>query len=404
MSLKKIAILVTGNFPFGGASANFLRNLSLGLAKEENDIEVLIPTGNYYGNKVDVNSKRKGNIDGVSYKHLGYINHPKNYLGKILDLTLGLILPMVYLIKKSLFNKLDVILVYDLTFLNITLLLFTKFITNNKLVIIVPEFYEKPKNRFHSLRTLNWYSFYFSLKYLVRYADGIIVLTSYMNNYIKSELGYKRNIIVVANVIDPDRFDIGKVKPFSKDKITIGYCGTPTRKDGIQDLLKSFSILNKRNHKTHLLIIGDITNGGSIIQNLEKDTLALGIKDNVTFTGLVSYNKMPGLLKSCQILALIRPQGIVSDAGFPTKLGEYFASKIPVVVTKVGDIPRYFKDEKQVILVEPGQIENIVEGFERLINSKELQQELTFNAFQWLEKNINYRIVGANVSSFINSI
>ena len=80
---KKI-VLITSNFPYGGASANLLRYFTFALANQKNDIEVIIPTGCYYGNKIDVNTKRCGEVKSVKYKILGFINHPQNYFGKLL--------------------------------------------------------------------------------------------------------------------------------------------------------------------------------------------------------------------------------------------------------------------------------------------------------------------------------
>ena len=84
---KKIKIVTYDNFPFGGASANLLRYLSLALANAGNIVEVVLPTGNYYGKNVEANPKRNGNVEHVTYKHLGLRHHPLNYLGKIIGLA-----------------------------------------------------------------------------------------------------------------------------------------------------------------------------------------------------------------------------------------------------------------------------------------------------------------------------
>jgi len=128
--------------------------------------------------------------------------------------------------------------------------------------------------------------------------------------------------------MDPNIFQLSDVKPFIENKITIGYAGTPTRKDGAMDLIESFSILNKKYPGTHLLIIGDVVDPKkSILPELQHRVTELGVDKNITFTGLVPFSRMPALLNSCQILALTRPHGIFAEAGFPTKLGEYFACK-----------------------------------------------------------------------------
>lgn len=401
---KKIVIITNTNFPYGGASANLLRLFALGLTNFDNEVEVILPTGNYYGNKIDKNIKRSGKVGRVLYKHLCFVNHPINYIGKILDNICGFILLIIHLIMNSLKKKLDIMIAYNTTFFSTLILLITNKLLCKKLVLILPEFFEKPHNNFFSLSSLKWYNFYLGLKYVTKYADGFIVLSSYFERYIREELKSKKNIFIMPNLTDPTGFNLSDIKPYIENKITIGYIGTPPTKDGVTDLIKSFNILNNKYPMTHLLIIGDLTNGKTMVPELKEYAKGLKILDNVSFAGLVSHDLVPSLLHSCQILALTRPSGIRSEAGFPTKLGEYFACKKPVVITNVGDIPRYFKNEEHVILVEPENIESIVNGFEKLIIDKELGEKISNNAYSWMDKNLNYRNVAGNIDHFLNSI
>jgi glycosyltransferase involved in cell wall biosynthesis len=402
--LKKIAFITYANFPFGGAMANFSRYFVSGLALQGNKIEVILPTGNYYGNNIDLDKNREGNINNVPYKHLCFVNHPRNYFGKLIDNICGLILPVFYLIKKSFKKDLDLIIICDSDFIKTLLFVFAKKALRKKLVIILPEFYEKPKNKCLSLSLINWYSFYFGMRFVIKYADGFIVLTYYMKRYIREKLKCKKDILIIPNLIDPQKFERLNVKPFSENKVTIGYTGTPTQKDGILDLIKSFSILNKKYKNIHLLIIGDITNGKTLIPALKEYASKLGVLEKISFTGLVSHNRMPDLLNSCQILALTRPNGVFAEAGFPAKLSEYFACKKPVLITSVGDIPKYFKNKEHVILAEPENIESMVEGFEFLINNKVLAEEISINGYNWMERSTNYLRISPNISHFLDNL
>lgn len=78
----------------------------------------------------------------------------------------------------------------------------------------------------------------------------------------------------------------------------------------------------------------------------------LGLKDSVVFTGIISAADMPQMLKNATVLALDRPDSLQAQCGFPTKLGEYLLTENPVVVTKVGDIPRFLKDGESALLAE----------------------------------------------------
>jgi glycosyltransferase involved in cell wall biosynthesis len=398
---KHIAIVYYGNFPFGGASANLLRYFSLALS-EKWKVEVLLPNGCSFDNKNDVSIKRSDFYEGVHYKKLGFIVHPKKIIGKILNLLISPFLIIYHLFKLFFQKKIDILITYNAYFLQTIILIFLKKLFRKPLVIILPEFYERPTQNSHTGSTINWYSFYFSMKYLIKYADKYIVASYFLKKYIEEELKIDKEVFVMPNLIDSNIFNLKNIKPYKEELITIGYTGIPVRKDGIFDLINSFSLLNKNFPKTHLLIIGDLMNGKTILPSLKEYATKKGILDKITFTGLVSSNEIPNLLNSCQILTLTRPNGVFAEAGFPTKLGEYFACKKPVVITSVGDIPRYFKDEEHVILVTPENPESISIGFEKLIKDKNLAEKISINGYLWMQENLNYKMISKKLERFLN--
>ena len=109
-----IKIVFFGNFPFGGASANLLRNFALSLTEiENNQIEFILPTGRYFGRTIDNDYKRVGKFEKIIYKHMCFKNHPRNYFGKIIDIFFGVINTLIYLIICKIKGKINVIILYN---------------------------------------------------------------------------------------------------------------------------------------------------------------------------------------------------------------------------------------------------------------------------------------------------
>jgi glycosyltransferase involved in cell wall biosynthesis len=399
---NRIKIVTYENFPYGGAPANLLRYIALALSSSGMDVNVVLPTGNVYGNKIESKELRKGHVENVRYKHLGFTMHPCNFLGRFFDFIGGLFITPIHLFFSNLKTPFDVIISYNTHITRILHLVIFKFIFNKKLIIILPEFYEKPHSI--SLALIRWYDFYFGFKYLAKYADAYIPVSHYLKNYLEIELRISKPILVLPNLLNPEIFRIEQKVQFIQGKITIGYAGTPTRKDGVLDLINSFAILNKRYSNLHLLIIGDVIIGKSVIPQLKKCAIELGCNDNITFTGLVPFDAVPNLLNSCSILALTRPSGVFADAGFPSKLGEYFACKKPVLISAVGDIPLFLKNEEHAIITDPDDINSIVKGFEKIITNEELAERISENGYNWMNNNLNYKNISHKLFKFITKV
>jgi glycosyltransferase involved in cell wall biosynthesis len=184
-------------------------------------------------------------------------------------------------------------------------------------------------------------------------------------------MGYnENNIIVQPNLTDFKFWEPVKIEI----KYTLGYSGAPFLKDGLSDLFRAINILRNMNINVTLLVIGDITFGKSLVPALKLECEKLGISEKVTFTGLVESSEVKKYLSECNILTITRPSTIQTKAGFPTKLGEYFASKRPVLATNFGDMDKYFTDGLDIIFAECGNPESIALKIKWMLNnSKELE-------------------------------
>ena len=180
--------------------------------------------------------------------------------------------------------------------------------------------------------------------------DGLFVISTSLKSYFV-KLGLDPSKIRIVNMtVDYNRF-IGLKKNESAEKY-IAYCGTASNnKDGVDELIKAFSIVSQKHNDVKLYIIGQTPSIGDKAGNI-KLIEDLGIKDKVVFTGIVGAGKMPQLLKDASVLALDRPDNLRAQNGFPTKLGEYLLTENPVVVTKVGDIPLFLKDKESALLAD----------------------------------------------------
>lgn len=197
--------------------------------------------------------------------------------------------------------------------------------------------------------------------------SGLFVISEHLKSYFV-DMGVKPERLYVVNmIVDDKRFE--GIRKNDSVKKYIAYCGNASNnKDGVDQLIKSFSLISKKYPDLYLYIIGktpDCKEENNNSQLAQK----LGVGDKVVFTGTVTYDDMPQILTDAVILALDRPDSLQAKHGFPTKLGEYLLTGNPVVVTSVGDIPRFLKDGENAMLAEPNQPETFASKMEWLLDN-----------------------------------
>lgn len=217
------------------------------------------------------------------------------------------------------------------------------------------EITEHPEYRSNS--ALHSLSVRYSL-FLLKKFQGLFVISTALEKYFISKGIDEQKVEIINMFVDASRFD--KIVKNPKENY-VAYCGyVSKKKDGVDLLIKSFAIFYKRHKDYKLYIIGK---GGfpeplSYFENLAAEE---GVKDNVIFTGEVTSEEMPSLLKNASILALSRPDSVQARNGFPTKLGEYLATGNPVVVTNVGEIPLFIKDKYNGIIANESDVVDFAE-------------------------------------------
>lgn len=179
---------------------------------------------------------------------------------------------------------------------------------------------------------------------------GIFVISSPLRNYFIEQGVNAEKVHIINMTVDASRFKDIK-KQYVKERY-IAYCGTASNnKDGVDELIKAFAIVAKKIKDIKLYIIGRTPTPKDEAGNIALIE-RLGLRERIVFQGLIPAEKMPQLLKNADVVALDRPDSLQAKHGFPTKLGEYLLSQNPVVVTKVGDIPKFLTDGETALLSE----------------------------------------------------
>lgn len=197
--------------------------------------------------------------------------------------------------------------------------------------------------------------------------------------------GIQAKALVSSTLNDNDfYFDENKILGDTPKIIYVGYL---RKAKGVETVIKSFGLLQKKFPNAILKIVGH-GEMESELQNLVKD---LNI-DNVYFLGHIdNRNDLNNLLRSCDIFAFAS-----LSEGSPRVILEAMANGLAIVSTPVGSLPSTFVADKEIIF---SKYNNEIDFANRLIEIS--SNEVKFNN---LRKNSYNRVKEYKIDNFLKQI
>lgn len=308
---------------------------------------------------------RSGIFEGINYQYATDITWKKyNILNKIWYLTKGLINSVSYLNQ----NTINTVILYgDNPFVvNFVFWAYTR-ITGKKYLgdrSELPSIQER-KSKFKML--------IYGLKQ--RMFDGMIVMTKQLMTFYCQYSKRKDFLFFLPMTIDPTRFDGLKRTSQKKPYIAVVF-GTHNR-DGLMETLQSYELYCIKGGNYDIHLIGDYERMPNK-KELDKQLLSSQYQDRIHVLGKQSNERVPEILYNASAL-LTTPNNYVSG-GFPTKLGEYMLSGVPIVATKAGELLDYIEPDVDMLICEPGDFDGISNSLLRVERDVALAEFLSENA------------------------
>jgi glycosyltransferase involved in cell wall biosynthesis len=137
---------------------------------------------------------------------------------------------------------------------------------------------------------------------------------------------------------------------------------------GITDLLEAASLVVKKNPKVHLVLAGE----GNYRPEFTARANELGLRDHVTWTGLVTDPFSEGVYDAADIVCQVSRW----QEAFGQTIAEAMACGKPVIGTRVGGIPELIEDQESGYVVIARDVEAIVDRILLLMNNTKLREEM----------------------------
>lgn len=238
------------------------------------------------------------------------------------------------------------------------------------------------------------------VKKIKELGSGIIVISKHL--FEKYEIITDRKVPLHYRPVSVD-IDSFPVSNFEfKDPVTLFYSGSFGIKDGVTNLIAAFDLLAKNNPAIRLVLTGKGSTKAlsPVITRINKSAY----KNRINYKGYLDDRAYYTTLNSIDIPCMTRIDIPYAHAGFPFKLGEYLASGKPVIASRISDVESMLEDRHDVMLVQPGDIADIVSAVDYLLAHPKEAGIIGERGRKSAEKHFDYKIQGQKMISFMEQI
>jgi glycosyltransferase involved in cell wall biosynthesis len=210
------------------------------------------------------------------------------------------------------------------------------------------------------------------------------VLKSYCEKY------SLKNSVVIPFGINFEQFHFSEKK--TKNEIVIGCVKSLEPIYRIDLLIEAFPFIQQKCKGVvmKLLIVG----GGSMEQELKEKVKNLGIEDSVEFTGKVPHNDVPSYYKKMDIFC-----NLSEYESFGVSIIEAMACGATVISTQTDGAKEIILNDVNGILIEIGDLEQLVDKTTELVKSTNQRKKLSENALKDVKQKYDWK---NNVHEMIN--
>jgi len=233
------------------------------------------------------------------------------------------------------------------------------------------------------------------------FSDGAFCISHFLINFYKANGVDSRKLFLVPSTVDPNRFSILRNKPV--DYKYIGYFGSLTfARDNIDMLIKAYADFSRNHGDIHLILGGFCSDTEKM--NIINLIATLNIKEKVLLLDFLTREEILQYVIHADILVMVRANELQGQASYPSKLTEFLATSKPVIAVNAGEISLYLKDGEEAFLVQPGDINGLVEKLDFVYSNPIIATKVGQRGKNLTETIFNYKYQAERMVGFIKSL
>lgn len=242
---------------------------------------------------------------------------------------------------------------------------------------IVPEFYA---NKFRKSKdSLIFKILVFIEKMAIAFSDHVIISNDIWRHKLLSRSVDETKCTTILNYPDESTFST-RAKKEKRNTFIILYPGTLNWHQGLDIAIRAMAIVCKKAPEVELHIYGE----GRERPHLEKLCEELKLNDKVRFKNILPQDEIVGVMAQADLGVVPKRNDSFGGEAFSTKILQFMAIGVPVIVSKT-KIDSYYFNDSLVQFFKPENEKDLARNILLLIEDKEQRNRLVTNSCKFIE-------------------
>jgi len=239
---------------------------------------------------------------------------------------------------------------------------------------------------------------HFVEKYAINHSDMIITESRAQGDFFVNEYNIdKKKLRNSVNSVDETKF---LPMPLKKQdtNFVVTFFGSFLPAHGTETIIESTKILSKEND-----IIFNFCGEGLLKKTCEDLAKKYQLK-NVKFPGQLEVDVLLQYIKDSDVCLGLFGQSMKADNVIPNKILQILATQKPLITMDSKAIKEIVTNEKNCILVPPGNAQKLAEAILILKNDPLMREKIALNGYQLYLEKLSMNETGKNLVGFLKEV
>lgn len=234
---------------------------------------------------------------------------------------------------------------------------------------------------------------------LLKYVDGVIVVSDHLADTLRPMLGHKTHLTVAPPVL------LNRCKPKSNYRqqsesfniLTVTNLNYYEKAEGVTILVQA--IKNACLNHPGLMVRLNVVGGGLQFNHLKTKLASIELPDNFFLSLHGQQKKVSEYYESADIFAYHSTLD-----SYPLVLLEAVAHGLPMILNSWGPLPKIYDEGNNALFYETGNVSGLEDLIVRLAGSENLREKLGKSALLSFQKNQSMKSRGIKLQSFFQEL